>query len=164
MAAKTAMRACGVLLLVVLQLTGCVHDDVVAHAFSFDTLADSPGIEILDYRYGESRLPSAQNPENLRLAGKSRQSVNINGEMKRPSFLYVKWRIRQSGEVFEDTVDLARRLPADIAERRVHFIVRGPQLYVYLIGPNRTQGAPSSSGPRVYSYLKTVTIYPDQQK
>jgi hypothetical protein len=64
----------------------------------------------------------------------------------------------------EETVDLRYRLPRDITDHRVYFIVRGPQLYVYLISPERRPPDMPGNGPRVYSHLKTTTIYPDQPK
>ena len=86
--------------------------------------------------------------------------------MLRGDFLYVKWRIKSTGMVYEDTVDLRNRLPADIKDHRVTFIIRGPHLYVYLIPPEgrkRAKGKPPN-GPRMYEDLDTVTIYPDQPK
>ena len=65
---------------------------VVDHAFGFNAVSDSPDIEILDYRYGDSKLPSAGNPENLRRAGRSIQATGIHGPMARGESLYVKWR------------------------------------------------------------------------
>lgn len=55
--------------------------------------------------------------------------------MPRGDTLYVKWRIKASGAVHEDTVDLRKRMPSDITDHRIHFVVKGPQLYVYLISP-----------------------------
>jgi hypothetical protein len=135
---------------------------VVDHAFGFNAVLDSPGIEILDYRYGDSTQPGASNPENLRRLGRSLQAAGIRGPMVRGESLYVKWRVKASGEVHEQNVDLRDRLPADIADHRVYFIVRGRELYVYLIPPEshkRPAGAPPN-GPRMYEDLDVLTIYP----
>src|SRR5438128_7415003 len=105
----------------------------VEHAFSFDAPNDSRDVEILDYRYGDSGIPATHADEKSRREGRVRQYVNVNGSMLRGDFLYVKWRIKTSGAVFEDTVDLRRGLPADLKDHRIHFIVDGSQLYVYLI-------------------------------
>ena len=78
----------------------------VDHAFGFNAVADSPDIEILDYRYGDSKLPGAGNAENLRREGRSIQATGIHGPMARGDSLYVKWRVRQTGRVYEDSVDL----------------------------------------------------------
>lgn len=100
--------------------------------------------------------------------------------MLRGDFLYVKWRLKQTGEVYEDTVDLKSRLPADITDHRIHFVIRGPQLYVYLISPERLNPNPCPSQEalrklakteapgdrifRMYCNLKITTLYPDQTK
>lgn len=78
--------------------------------------------------------------------------------------LYVKWRLRNTGEVFEETVDLKSRLPADMKGCRIYFMVRGSQLYVYLITPERRAKSEPPNGPDKWSYLRTLTLYPDQPK
>jgi len=136
----------------------------VDHAFGFNAVADSPDIEILDYRYGDSKQPGASNPEDLRREGRAIQATGIHGPMARGDSLYVKWRLKRTGQVYEDSVDLRRRLPADITDHRVYFMVRGAQLYVYLVPPEskkRPAGKPAS-GPRLYGDLDVVTLYPDQ--
>ena len=76
--------------------------------------------------------------------------------------LFVKWRIKSTGAVHEDTVDLRPRLPPDITDHRVHFIVRGSRLHVYLISPRHRPPDMPPIGPRAYRYLKATVIYPDQ--
>lgn len=137
---------------------------VVDHAFSFDAYSDSPDIELLDYRYGDSRLPGTSNLEELREREEAPLRINVNGPMRLGDSLYVKWRVKKTGEVFEDTVDLRRRLPSDITDHRIYFLIKGPQLYVYLIPPKskkRPVGAPPN-GPREYQDLDVKTIYPDR--
>lgn len=141
---------------------GAAAAEVVDHAFSFDAILDSPDIEIVDYRYGDSDAPMARNPAYLLDQGQSLQSTNINGAMRVGASLFVKWRIKGTGEVHKDTVDLSRRLPADITDHRLHFIVRGSRLYIYLISPQRRPPEMPPVGPRAYRYLKAITIYPDQ--
>lgn len=80
--------------------------------------------------------------------------------MLRGDFLYVKWRNERTGQVYEDTVDLRQRLPADIAKHRIHFIIKGPQLYVYLISPEPRPPNMPVNGPRMYRNLKSTLIYP----
>ena len=138
--------------------------DVVNHTFEFNALRDSPGIEILDHRYGDSKFPGASNPEHLLKLGEALQRTGITGEMNRPDRLYVKSRVMAENKVYEDTVDLRKRLPRNITDCTVYFMVEGPQLYVYLIHPERRpEGAPSS-GPRQYRGRKVTTLYPDQPK
>lgn len=129
------------------------------HAFSFDVVRESPNIEIVDYRYGNSRQPGAR-PEGSRVA----QGTGINGPMMRGDFLYVKWRVKSTGEVYEDTIDLRSRLPADITKHRIHFVIKGSQLYVYLISPEPNPPGWPTYDPPGYTHKKTYVIYPDQPK
>ena len=147
--------------LVLAALAACAAR-VVDHAFAINAVEESPGIEILDYRYGESKLPTASNPEELRKQGRSPQAASIQGPMRRGDFLYVKWRMKTTDQVYEDTVDLRKRLPANMEDDTVYFIVKGPQLYVYLITPQRRDPDTPPNGPAVYASRKTITIYPDQ--
>ena len=78
--------------------------------------------------------------------------------------LYVKWRIKSTGTIHEDTVDLRNRLPVNIKDHRIYFIVKDTQLYVYLITPERRPPDMPPNGPRQTQYLKTITLYPDQPK
>jgi hypothetical protein len=84
--------------------------------------------------------------------------------MPRGEFLYVKWRLKATGEVFEDRVDLTKRLPPDIARHKIYFSIRERVLYVFLVSPNlRPKG--SVEGPlRIYSHREVEQIYPGQPK
>lgn len=156
---------CCALLLAPVALGACATGSKLTdHAFSFDARWDSPDVEVLNYRYGDSKQPGARVQEYSLRDGKIPQAAGINGPMLRGDFLYVKWRIKNTGDVFEDTVDLRSRLPADIAQHRVHFVIKGPQLYVYLISPERKPADWPPNGPRRYDFLKVITIYPDQPK
>ena len=136
--------------------------EVVNHSFGFDALIDSPGVRILNYRYGDSKFPGARYTEEEIKLDRLAQRTGISGPMRRPDSLYVKWLVRSENKVYEDTVDLRKRLPRDITDLKVYFMVEGPQLYVYLIyrGPRAPDAPPN--GPVTYRNLKVVTIYPDQ--
>ena len=118
-------------LLAVFSLAACATGpEVVDHAFGFDMRRDNQeNVEILNYRYGDSKLPVRANEERVK-AGDTFGFQGVHGPMLRGSSLYVKWRIKTKGEVYEDTVDLRKRLPADITDCRIHFIIHGSQLYV----------------------------------
>ena len=151
--------------LTVISLIACTTTPkLVFHSFEFDFIYDSPDAELLDYRYGNSKNPAARNSEWMLSQGKSKQQSGTGGLMLRGDDLYVKWRSRSTGHIYEDTVDLRNRLPADIANCRILFLVRGPQLYVYLVTPQKRSQDEAPNGPRMYHDLKTLTIYPDQQK
>jgi hypothetical protein len=140
---------------------------MVHHSFSFDSDEDSPNAEVLDYQYGTSSQFGTHADKARVARGQTFPSDNISGGMPRGDFLYVKWRIKspvkQSEYVgtYEDTVDLRIRLPANITSMRVHFVIRGPQLYVYLISPELKPASEPEGPVRAYASQKQVQIYPD---
>jgi hypothetical protein len=139
--------------------------DLVNHSFAFDLTKDDQDAAILDYRYGLSKNP-VQAPEWAVKEGKEMFGQGVTGPMLRPDFLYVKWRNRATRQEYEDTVDLRQRLPQNFSDHTVYLMIRGAQLYLYLIPPNdqkRPKGVPFI-GPRMYSDLNTIMIYPDQTK
>jgi hypothetical protein len=107
--------------------------EVVDHAFGFNVDKDSPTAELIDYRYGDSKDVGASNRDSRRKEGTSNQRASISGLMHRGDTLYVKWRIKDSGKEYEDTVDLKSRLPRSIKDQRIYFIIDGSQLYIFLI-------------------------------
>jgi hypothetical protein len=123
--------------IILFTLSGCVLGrTMVNHSFTFDTIRDSsdgkhPETEILDYQYGSSgQFGTFANKEAIKL-GMTFKQDRIRGSMPRGEFLYVKWRDISSGQIFEDKVDLRSRLPDDIEHLDFHFVVKGPQLYVF---------------------------------
>ena len=90
------------------------------------------------------------------------QQSNVHGPMRQGDSLYVKWRLRTTGEIYEDTVDLRNRLPQDITNHRIYFTIKSSQLFVYLIPPQKR--ASGSNTPRMYPDTNARTIYPDPGK
>lgn len=78
--------------------------------------------------------------------------------MLRGDFLHVKWRVEATGKVYEDTVDLKVVLPRNIEKHRIHFVVKGQQLFVYLITPELRPADAPPVGPQTYDYRKVVTL------
>ena len=166
-----------------LGLTACATgDSMFLQGFGFDTFDDSPGVEVLDYQYGSSNQ-FGLHPDKERVAlGQPFHQWHIFGGMPRADFLYVQWRIKQSGEVYEDKVDLTHRLPQDMKFYELHFLIKGEQLYVYLVPPrpphvgvfNDPHITPATWDPSAYrksfadksyaEYIKKLQIYPDQAK
>lgn len=166
---------------VVILLAACASGPRVAnHSFEFDARWDSPGIEILDYRYGTSNIPGVRGcPKQYSPCPTSRQSAGTSGEMVVGDELYVKWRIKSTGEVYEDLVDLRSRLPENMQNQSIRFIVSGPQLFVFVISPEKL--TPNPCPPRdqlcritdpscpsaydrvfaMYCYKKFTQIYPN---
>lgn len=155
---------------------GCATSPrLVNHSFSFDARWDSPDIEILEYRYGDylmTRAPAYQVKE-----GRIGQQSNVHGAMARGDSLYVKWKIKSSGVVHEDTVDLRERLPRDMTDHRIYFVVDDHQLRVFLISPEKVSGRcpadmalaartmePRDRVFRLYCDRQISTIYPDKTK
>jgi hypothetical protein len=151
-------------LVALLTLSSCASGpEIVDHAFSFDARRDGQeNVEVLDYRYGNSKLPVRADETRVK-AGDTFGFQGVHGPMLRGDFLYVKWRIKTTGQIYEDTVDLRSRLPANITDCRIHFLIRGSQLYVYLITPQKRPIGEPPNGPKMYDDLKTLTIYPDKE-
>lgn len=70
-------------------------------------------------------------------------------------FLYVKWRIKETGEVLEDRVDLRPLLPWNMGNHKITFVIDGRQLYVYLV---TNQPKPYKSPPILKTYLSKSTV------
>lgn len=163
--------------LVLFTLTACAtggitdKDTYPNHHFSFDTMHDSPDIDVVDYQYSNIRHAGVR-PERERVAmGEYFGGTHISGPILRGDFLYVKWRVKKHGTLlpeylgtYEDRVDLRSRLPADITGLRIHFVIRGPQLYVYLIWPYDPKHEYPVGELKNFGKVKQVQIYPDQVK
>jgi hypothetical protein len=149
------------IVLSLLLLSACASGSrQVDHAFGFDAVADSPGAEVLDYRYGQSRAPGVRMPEwvkkDIGVAG----GTHTSGAMAIGENLYVRWRLRDTGEVLQDTVDLRGRLPADMAGHEIYFIVRRRQLLVYVVSPGRLGPGEVVAGMEKFRQHKVRLIYP----
>lgn len=130
------------LILILMALAACAPmssgtaqtvGQMVDHSFAFDASRDSRDIEILQYRYGDDGGHNTRTTLDDLQLGKTRQAANSTGDMLMGKDLYVKWRIKSTGQVFEDTVDLTSRLPFNMKRKRLRFIVEGEKLYVYVI-------------------------------
>jgi hypothetical protein len=135
---------------------------LVDHSFSFDAIWDSPGITILDYRYGSSDFPGAANVEERRKKGESAQRTGTTGPMPAGPDLYVKWRVDATGEMFERTVDLRKKLSGDIDGHTVYFVVQGSALHVYLVTPEPRDPKSAPVGPEKFHHRKVIVLYPDR--
>ena len=145
-------------------LSACAigRSEMVIHSFSFDVVVDSPDSEVLAYRYGDGKTIMTSSDVAIRQFGKAHQATHINGAMPVGDSLYVKWRSKRTGEVFEDTVDLKSRLPKQMLDQRVYFVVQGKTLFVYLTDLNtfRPKHLPIVGPFKTQPYL-TVQIYPN---
>lgn len=137
---------------------------MVNHSFSFDARHDSPDIEVLDYQYGDGTQFGTHADKERILLGENFPSDDISGVMPRGDTLYVKWRDKHTHHVYEDKVDLKHRLPRDITDMRIHFLINGSQLYVYLIYPGLKDASVPEGPVKTYRHQKQVQIYPDLPK
>jgi hypothetical protein len=144
-------------------MAGCASGPaLVDQGFGFDAVADSPGIDVLDYRYGTSLAPGARMPESVRKDHGASGGTSTHGPMVRGETLYVRWRVRATGAEHEETADLRGRLPRDMADHLVYFVVQPEQLQVYLVAPQaRAEGEPVV-GPAKFRANRVQRIYPDQ--
>jgi hypothetical protein len=132
---------------------------LVDHGFGFDAVADSPGVDVLDYRYGRSNAPGTHMPDWIRSGVGASGGTNTYGSMEVADTLYVKWRVRATGEVREQTLDLKNRLPKDMARHTIYLVFAQRQVVVYLISPEaRPEGSPRV-GPARFARFKVDTIY-----
>ena len=76
-------------------------------------------------------------------------------------FLYVKWKINSTGEIFKDRVDLRNRLPKNLYDSTVYFVIKGPQLYVYLVTQKHSSPDEPSNEMKMYKSRVVKTLYPD---
>lgn len=106
---------------------------VVFHSFEFDALRDSKDIEVLDYMYKTANENIVGNPQRDLLNGKTRQARADTGVMTVGETLYVKWKIKSTGEMFEKSIDLKPILPASMKDKTLFFILDRQEIYVYTI-------------------------------
>ena len=131
------------------------------HSFEFHANWDSPDIEVLDYRYGTSTQQGTFPPDWMLQSGRMAQSVATTGDMIVGDFLYVKWKIKSTGDIFKDTVDLRNRLPKNLYEHKIFFVINGSQLYVYLISPNDNPPGTPLNSLRMYRSRIVKNLYPN---
>ena len=154
---------CKVLLLAsALALVACAGGPKTAfHGFSFDGYFDKWGdtIDLLEYSYGDQyrMVRDKVEPPRERL----RPQSGVAGTMPVGDFLYVKWRIKATGEVREDRVDLRPLLPASMEDFSLTFVIDDRQLYVYLVTPKpKHENDPPLLKTTESRYHVTYEIYP----
>jgi len=139
------------------------------YTFQFGGADENKDIEILDYRYGDSKIDprvDITRPDKDRMAtGHISQSENAYGRFPVGDFLWVKWRVQSTGKVYEDKADLKSRFAPDMEDKILHFLIKGPQLYVYLIEGNTLEKAHAKGAPDCpntsYKGYKCTELYPD---
>ncbi len=142
-------------------LGGCVSGPaLVNHAFAFNAPTDSPGYEILAYRYGDGRGVARSSDVPIRQFGRSNQWTGINGPMPLGDNLYVKWRNKSTDQIFEKTIDLRPLLPKGMTRKEVYFVVAEGDVFVYLVDPLPRPKDWPVVGPKKFQYEKVRQIHP----
>ena len=137
---------------------------LVPHAFNFDGWHDgwAEQAELLEYSYGDQYRMTQRKAKEGDFLG---YRAAVNGPIPVGEFLYVRWRLKTTGEVLEQRVDLRGRLPHDMTDHELTFVIDGPQLYVYVITP---QTQPPENRQRTHRtwlsrYNKAYEIFPQLQ-
>ena len=166
-------------------IAGCVAggSSLYFQSFDFDLNVDArcygqPEVEVLDYVYGDSHQYGTQRSSYSKELGQAIARGSVAGYLPRGEFLWFKWRVKATGRVYEDKVDLRQRLPIDLTKYGIHVVIEGAQLYVYAFPPfetrdllgqvstvsgqqaSRARGQPFGEVP----YNRAHQIYPDVVK
>lgn len=153
-----------VTLILFAYLAGCAAGPKrVTQGFSCDMWRDGWATQatLLEYSYGD------QAPMLIRKARDDR-GLGCGGfwmSMPNAEFLYVKWRIKATGEVLEERIDLQGLLPPNMQDQEVTFVIDGRQLYVYLVTPTKiAKNLPKPPKKSWQSrYQVTYEIYPNNE-
>ena len=140
-------------------LAACIR--LAVYVLAFDAAADSPDAEVLFFNTSDSRRLVAASLEQDLKRGVPQQSIRLGGERPVPDYLFVMWRVKSTGRIYQDTDDLRHRLPRDLNDHVIYFIVNGPQLYVYLVSPKAAPPDAAVVGPARYRGRLVTTIYPE---
>jgi hypothetical protein len=136
---------------------------MVVHAFNFDGWNDGwqPTAELLEYAYGDQYAKVQGKAKDGYSAG---VTAGVNGPMPVGEFLYVKWRLKATGEVFEERVDLRERLPRDMTNHELTFVIDGRQLHVYVVTPERKGAYAEAPLLKTWrsKFAKAYEIFPTQ--
>lgn len=134
----------------------------VDYAFAFN-VRDMRDVEILDY-WLKTERPDYTFTPNFYHTKKGKeiiQAEGTNGRFAKPTMLYVKWRIKSTGQEYQDTVNVRQRLPKDIAGSTFTFLIDGAQLNVYLATRELRPKDWPIQGDILYKNRKVLLLYPD---
>lgn len=98
-------------------------------------------VDLLAYSYGDqyrmvrNSVDEPRSPVYKGLNALPYGPSSVSGPMPVGEFLYVKWRIKATGEVLEDRVDLRERLPQNMTNHTLTFVPDGQQLHIYIETP-----------------------------
>jgi hypothetical protein len=144
-----------------LAIAGCTTTPKTSyHSFSFVAFWDSPSVEILDYRYGSKSQSLVVASDDLVRAGLPSGQRGVTAEMPLGEELYVKWRIKSTKEIREQTINLKSLLPADMQGTTIDFTIDDNGISIFVIYEKYKDNAAASLGPRRYQANQVLQIYP----
>ena len=151
-----------------LVLSGCATSPKTAfYSFNADGGNDKwvETVELLDGRFGTEKLTFWDVPRSYVGTKYVSQGAGIGGQYPIPETLYVKWRIRATGEVLEKTVSFKGILPKDLNKQAITFLFEGKQLFVYLVTDKFTPKDLPKTITRTWlsKYNTSYEIYPTNQ-
>ena len=149
--------------LVLVACTTVGGPKLVVHAFNFEGWNDgwAKTADLLEFAYGDQYAPLHAKSVDGASVG---SSWGVNGAMPVGDFLLVKWRLKATGEVIEQQVDLRGRLPRDMTDHELTFVIDGQQLYVYVVTPERKKAYAEPPVLRTWrsKFARAYEIYPAQ--
>ena len=164
------LTLCAALLLALAQV-GCATGytgSVVSHGFEFNAWRDSPDIEIIAYRYGSPVdtiggriVRTAQDTKD----GKEHQSTTIvSAAMPVGKELYVKWRIKATGQVLEETANLEAAWKRSMERWVLYFWVNQDKLQVYVMSQDQRDYFTFEQGQQIGAYESATNVPYSLQK
>jgi hypothetical protein len=133
------------------------------HTFSY---TGNLRVKILNFRYGNSRIPHTYVEDTWLAADRIPQSGEVTGAMPIGDSLYVKWQVEPTGAVYEKWIDFKDRLPSDMDGKIIRFIFLDGQINVYLIEGNTPGKFHASGAPDCpdspYRQFRCTRLYPDR--
>lgn len=151
--------------MILLSLQGCMGGPkLYFQSLDFDLRESNPDIEVLNYQYCISENDCFRMSRGYVGRGAGIQQSHYAGPMPRGTSWYVKWRVKPTGAVYEERIDLANRLPEDVTDGSFTFRFVDSRLHVYLSLPDKEwRPDPSRQEPvNRYLHLKQYEIYPAQ--
>ena len=180
----TALLLCGSTLIAC--ASGPDQQKIYSYQIHWNVATDAPvygkpEVKVLDFAYGVANqfeiIPDKWMRNSFRADGCC-DAVPMSINAPRGDYLYFKWRVIATGEVFEDRVDLSKRLPQDMNNRGLYVVIAATKLYVYLfppmhnkelnrpdiitpgMGPSPIKGQSYQDTLRENAYSKQYQIYP----
>ena len=99
--------------------------------------------DILDYAYGDGgggiglRTSDVDRARVKETGDDALGGMDMSGYFNRREYLYVQWRDKASGRIFEEKVDLLDKIPERPQNYSLYFEIWGKNLWVYFFPPKK---------------------------